>query len=153
MAEIIQKQELLVTITKVKIGKKDLTKSIVDQMPLYRYIWHFRGDNSICYGLPVVDPTQNYYFEHVVNWDEEYNIDGEIIGFINKSGLVLGYDKSWTLKGNKEYMWSEPQYIDLKNYSDNWKLIIYHSKGELRKAIIDSWTIKQLELEIEQIFI
>ncbi|WP_353122097.1 hypothetical protein [Dysgonomonas capnocytophagoides] len=154
MADIISKQELPVTITKVKIGTKDLNKSIIDQLPFEMFIYHMRSDGFICYGLPVIGIGKAYYSEYEINRDIDYVIAGDIIGYISKSGLTDRRDLTWTLRGNKDYArCEEKSWIDLNNYNDNWMLILFHSEGKLKKGIIDTWTAEQLNLKLEQIFI
>ena len=153
MAEIIETQKLPVTITKVKIGKNNLTKSIIDQIPLSRVITHIRENGLECYGLPVKDPTELHYYDQDVQWDFPYTINGEIIGYVTKDKIFSPKDIYRTLLNNKNYISIGLDDFDLENHSDNWSLVLFHSDGKLRKGLLDSWTKKQLGLELEHIII
>lgn len=139
MAEIIEKQELPVTITKVKIGKKDLTKKLIDQLPFSWYIYCKRGDSQE-WGLPyeISDSSDELIFDK----KKPYITDGTLLGYIrptwNDASELEKYRRS----------------IGEFNNAGVWCFILwYTSDGKLKKGYIDSWTIEQLGLEIEQIFI
>lgn len=155
MADIISKQELPVTITKVKIGTKDLNKSIIDQLPLDWYIYHKRPDGFRAYGLPVLNTNINKYPDLIFDKDTPYKVAGELIGYVNASKLASRVDLDFIKSINNNYFTENGFTYSLRNYSDSWRFILFCSEGKLKKTYLDTWTIDQLDIDIEnmQIFI
>lgn len=164
MAELIEKQELPVIITKVKIGRRDLTKSLIDQIPLSLFIFHKgkrRKEEKDCYGLPLVLGNNGYVNELHFDNSQPYKIDGTIIGYVNSPKINSdGALKSLKSYANQDY---EREAVSTKNeyYKEtvyNFKspyyfIIWYDENNKLKKGYIDEWTMEQLDIKIEQIII
>ena len=140
MAEIIETQKLPVTITKVKIGKKDLTKKIIDQLPFEWYIYCKHKDGSQEWGLPFI--VSENPGELIFDRDKPYIVDGTLLGYINPI---------WNDETNlSDYLRGVGEF----NNAGKWFLIVWYTNdGKLRKGYLDSWTIMQLGIELDQIFI
>lgn len=162
MAEIIETQELPVTITKVKIGKKDLTQKLIVQIPKGLYVSHIGkkgGKENKCYGLPLKIDSKGLVNDLIFDTDTPYEIDGKLLGYINISQLVsditsIQIDENYIseLKDVDDYGTTEPVYF--LNYLGSKYFIIWIDKeNNLRKGFIDQWTVNQLGLKLEQIFI
>lgn len=160
MAEIIEKQELPVTITKVKIGKKDLTKSMFGQIQFGTYVYHIGGvkKQELRYGLPLKYPKKKEYVGDIqsLDWDENtpHYIDGTLIGYVSGFGLLEAISKTTSV--NRDYFGSGSTSEEMKllNYSTRGYYILwYNQRNELRKGFLDLWAIDQLGIELEQIYI
>lgn len=141
MAEIIEKQELPVTITKVKIGTKDLTKSLVIQLPIGNYVYHIK-DGKRLYGLAAFIDHRDNQIE--INNDIPAEYEGILLGFLNIELPKQECDKMKYLMRHKDsYEYLYEKYLILWTDSNN----------NLKKGYIDQWTIDQLGIKLEQIFI
>lgn len=140
MAEIIEKQELPVTITKVKIGKKDLTKKIIDQIPFGIFVYCEHEDKSREWGLPYIisDDSDELIFDK----NKPYIISGTLLGYVKPT---------WD---DKHFLANYRKNFGKFNNKGKWYFIIWYTDdGKLKKGYIDQWTIIQLNLKLEQIFI
>lgn len=140
MAEIIEKHELPVTITKVKIGTKDLTKKILDQLPFSDYIYCKHEDGSTELGLPYIINDNDD--ELIFDKNKSHITDGTLIGYIRPTWKDIEIRKKISSR------WGE------FNRAGKFYLVIwYNNEGKLKKGYIDQWTINQLGLTLTQIFI
>lgn len=140
MAETIEKQELPVVITKVKIGKKDLTKKIIDQIPLADFVYCQVENDTIELGLPYIISDNDD--ELIFDKSKPYITDGTLIGYIKPI-----WDDSVD-RANTISRWGK------FNRSGRFYFIVWYTNdGKLKKGYVDPWTIDQLGIELEQIFI
>ncbi|MFV0419617.1 MAG: hypothetical protein ACK5KT_12920 [Dysgonomonas sp.] len=164
MAEIIEKQELPVVITKVKIGKRDLSKSLIDQIPKGIFICHMgkrQGKEDICYGLPLVIGENGYVNELYYDSSKPFKTDGTIIGFIDSPKInSSGAYQSLAFYADENYIRKDVMtkngYVDETFYNFGYPyyfIIWYDENNKLKKGYIDKWTMVQLDIKIEQIII
>lgn len=153
MAEIIEKQELPVTITKIKIGTKDLSKNILAQLPYSMFLYHYNylDINKKCYGFPISNKVGTSDLE--IDQEKDYIIDGKLLGYIRMSFWDINQIESWIKRHNNDYWGKHSKSLD--NYDGKFYFIVWHNDGKLKKGYIDQWSLKQLNIEIEnlQIFI
>lgn len=160
MANIIEKQELPVIITKVKIGKKDLTKKIIDQLTTGLFVYHRNHNGRKVYGLPIkidyVKDGRRTKTIAVFDTEDKYELDGTLIGYVklpekevkNMRGDVLAYAEKLTEK------YDNGTYEEHENFKGQFYFILwYTTDNKLKKGAIDRWTLDQLEIKLEQIFI
>jgi hypothetical protein len=160
MAEVLEKQELPVIITKVKIGKKDLSQKLIEQLPMALYVYHL-GEKHMkekpCYGLPLVISQDGYVEELLFDETRPYKVDGTIIGFIKTPKINAdGAYQSFTFNANelhkKKEVFVKNGYMDdiYYNFSGTYYFIIwYDTNNKLKKGYIDQWTASQLSIDIE----
>ncbi len=141
MAEIIEKQELTVTIAKVKIGTKDLTKSLIMQLPLGNYVYHIK-DGKKLYGLAVFRDHRDNQIE--INNDIPAEYEGVLLGFLNIELPKHECDKMENLMRHKD---------SYQSFYKKYLILWTDLNNNLKKGYIDQWTVDQLGIKLEQIFI
>lgn len=140
MAEIIEKNELPVTITKVKIGTKDLTKKILDQIQWGDFIYCKHENGSVELGLPyIISDNDN---ELIFDKSKPYITDGTLIGYIKPTWNDLEKRENIRSKWGKFNSAGRPYFI-----------VWYNNENNIKKGYIDQWTLDQLGLTLTQIFI
>lgn len=159
MAETIKKYELPVIITKLKIGKKDLTKSLIEQLPLGLYVshkWEYHDEIKTVYGLSLKD---NNHDSSIYNseYDKtvEHFIDGTLIGFVNIKLKEEVKSNTFALYAKRiDHHSIVDSCVRINNFSTEGYLILwYDENGMLKKGYIDQWTVEQLGIELEHIIV
>lgn len=154
MAEIIEKTELPIIITKIKIGKKDLTKNMLSQVPFGMYLYHknYLDKEKQCYGFPIESHRKSTDYD--IDTKQEYTTDGTLLGFIRLSVWSQDEIKRW-IRGYNDNYWGKHS-DSLENYKGKFYFIVWYDKNNrLKKGYIDRWSLDQLGIDIEsmQIFI
>lgn len=160
MAELIEKQELPVIITKIKIGTKDLTKKIIDQLPFGIFVTHRNIQGKRVYGLPIMLDyiKEDGRVKEVVVFDRElkYELDGTLIGFVKLPDKEIYNLKGDTLAYAERLRYKEDDgfYREYENFSGKFHFILWYTDdNKLKKGVVDQWTVDQLGIELEQIFV
>ncbi len=151
---LVEKVELPVTITKVKVGGKFLTKSLLEQLPMDLFIHHF--DDKKRYGIPCNFDTENGNFEYYID-EIPYEIDGTIIGYLRGISSQLSYEgiQNWIKRYNGGFHSIETgEMFHMRNYTYPFYYIIWYDKNNtLKRGYIDEMTAKKAGVILEQIFI
>lgn len=171
MADIIETHELPVIITKVRIGKKDLSEKLIKQLPLDNYVYYFEdiehsNEVRIRWGLPSLLRERTYQLDNNIEdseepkrlMDKKYFVDGTLIGYIEIKSLglpqIIGHITHLDKERETDVMTTRVGRSLNRNFSGKFYHIIWYTKeGKLKKGYIDKWTIDQLGIKLEQIFI
>jgi hypothetical protein len=148
----IENEILPVTITKIKIGNKNLTKGIIEQIPWGLYVSYFDEEYyTERYGVPVIFDDSRKLFDYNEN-NREFNINGKkLLGYINIPIKSLS-PQNYVAKYNKEQPYFS-EYV-IKNYSGKFYFIIwYDNENNLQKGYIDEWTANVARIDLKQIYI
>jgi hypothetical protein len=138
--ETIEKMKLPITITKIKIGGKFISKSFIEQIPWGLFIYN-NDDHIEQYGVSFNKESHEIM--------PTYFIDGTILGFVKRSILNLDLNP---LDYTKKYNRLDGGYP--KGYLSKYFFIIwYDNNHNLYKGYIDEWTATMIGIDLEQIYI
>jgi roadblock/LC7 domain-containing protein len=144
----ISEEILPVVIKKIKIGKKFLTKSMIEQIPWGVFIYYFDEEwHEIRYGVPGIFNDDG----KLIGYDDNapYNSDGELIGYIEiKTNLSFN---EYVRRYNKKNFY--PEEIIWNCEGKEYFIIWYDNESNLKKGYIDKWTANVAGVKLEQIYI